>query len=101
MKHNYPGIGELRKDFGRRKIIPRKYEDVILKALSHYPELQDTPIEFRLKNNHHLPHQTVPALGSLLKFQYKYVVNILEEAPPPMEQALFRNLPETAQLGVI
>jgi hypothetical protein len=101
MKRDYPVLEELRKEFGMNKVIPQKYEHVILKVLSHYPELRETTIEFRLKASHPVPHSTSVSFGSLLKLQVKYVINLLEKAEPPFEQALFRNLPEGAQPGVI
>jgi hypothetical protein len=99
----YPPLHELKKEFSGQKTIPLKYEEPILKALSHYPELKDIPIHFKLKDKHPVPYGTTPAPSTIIKRAHKrtYTISLLEKATPPMEQALFRNLPEPAQLGVI
>jgi hypothetical protein len=100
---NYPPLAELRKEFSTNKLIPSRYEEFILKALSHYPELKETPIHFKLKENHPVPYGTSPAISTLMKPAHKrtYVVSILEKEKPPIEQALFKNLPPPARIGVI
>jgi hypothetical protein len=92
-------LQELRKN----KRIPEKYADVILEALSHYPELRDTRIDFRLKKHASVPYGTKPSVFTLHKpaNKRKYIIVLLEDASGPMEMALFKNLSRTAQLGVI
>jgi hypothetical protein len=47
-KENFIGrVEELRKNFGENKIIPIEFEIPCLAALSFYPELKHTPIEFK------------------------------------------------------
>jgi hypothetical protein len=103
MKKEFPPSHELKKAFSANKIIPAKYEAVILKALSCYPELKKIPIEFRLREAHPVPYGTTPVLTNVLMphSKRKYIVSLLENASPPTEQALFKNLPEEAQLGVL
>jgi hypothetical protein len=103
MKKEFPPSHQLKKAFSTNKIIPAKYEAVILKALSCYPELKKIPIEFRLRQKHPVPYGTTPVLTNVIMPQSKrkYIVSLLEKAPPPTEQALFKNLPEEAQLGVL
>jgi hypothetical protein len=93
----------LRSEYGRHKEIPAKYEEVILTALSHYPELKETRITFRLIKEHNVPYCTSPATKSIFAQPYdrEYVVSILEEAEAPMFYALFKNLTREAQLGVL
>jgi hypothetical protein len=94
---------KLKKEFGRNKIIPPGFERVILLALSHYPDLKDIKIEFKFSAKHPVPYGTTPTLGSFFKKppQRKYKVTLLTQARGPMVKALFRNLPEDAQIGVI
>jgi hypothetical protein len=103
VKTEYPPLSVLRADFGRNKTIPSEYEEVVLKALSHYPELKNTRIVFQKKNDHPVPYGTVPTRASYLKTSSgrKYVITLQEEAEPPVKLALFKNLPEEAQRAVI
>jgi hypothetical protein len=90
-------------DLENHKVIPLKYKDVILDALSYYPELSSTHIIFRLTDSGRLPYRTVPSRSSFFKPKEKrvYIVTILEEAKGVKEKVLFKNLPPDAQLGVL
>jgi hypothetical protein len=96
-------LQELKKEFGRRKVMPAIYETVILKALSHFPELKDVRIHFELKSAHPVPYGTTPSFSSFFKKPEwrTYIVTLLTEAKGPTVGALFHNLPEDAQIGVI
>jgi hypothetical protein len=102
---NYRGydIDLLRKEFSRNKEIPAEYEKEILAALSHYPELKDTKIKFKLTNHHPVPYGTTPSLDSVFKSpsDRRYTISILEKAKEPEESALVCNLPFEARIGVI
>lgn len=102
-KKEYPSIDRLRNEFGRNKKYPSEFEEVILKALSHYPELKEVNIEFRLKDSHAVPYGTSPAFSDVLRSPAKrrYVISLLDAADHPFKMALFRNLPEEAQRAVI
>jgi hypothetical protein len=91
------------KSFFKNKVIPDKYREPILTALSHYPELKDAHIEFRLCKKLNSTNATAPTFNSLLKKpQHRlYRVNILEKASEPMESALLKNCPLQCQVGVI
>lgn len=93
----------IRDESGRDKVIPREHEKVILKALTHYPELKDTPIVFRSKKRQSVPYKTAPVFSSLIKdkSEWKFSVEFLDQSDPPTEYALFKYLPEDAQVGVI
>ena len=88
---------------GRNKNIPEKYSEVILEALSHYPELKNVKIDFRLKRSGGIPYGTRPSLWTLFmpRHKRKYIIILLEEASGPMEMALFKNLSHAARLGVL
>jgi hypothetical protein len=102
MVKNIPHIQELREKYGNNKRIPAVYEQIILEALSHYPELIKTRISFVLKKNHPVPYGTSLQFSDFLKDGPRtYVVAILEKAKGPTRQALFKNLSHEAQLGVL
>jgi hypothetical protein len=103
MKKEYPPLEVLRKEHGVNKTIPPAYEEVILKVLSHYPELKDVHITFKLADKHPIPYSTMPALKTVFREgkKRKYIISILEEADLPVRQALFKNLPAEAQMAVI
>jgi hypothetical protein len=102
MVKNIPHIQELREKYGVNKKIPPVYEQSILEALAHYPELRETRINFVLKKSHPVPYGTSLQFSDFLKdVPRTYVVSILEEAKEPTKQALFKNLPHEAQLGVL
>lgn len=42
-------LTKLQSEFGTNKILPKGYEVQALLALSHYPELKDIKIKFKLK----------------------------------------------------
>ncbi|HLG02860.1 MAG TPA: M48 family metalloprotease [Bacteroidia bacterium] len=101
-KTSQKGI-DLKVEFGRNKVIPLKYEKVILRALAHYPELKDVSIEFRLMNKSVAPYGSKPTFNSFFRRPEKrtYIVGILEKAKFPTNEALLKNLPENAQEGAI
>ncbi|HET6226194.1 MAG TPA: hypothetical protein VFF27_07940 [Bacteroidia bacterium] len=96
-------IQELRKKYGMNKHIPFKYENEILTALSHYPELKEVEIIFKLTDHASVPYGTKPAISSCFKSKKKrsYVINILEKAEDPERTALFKNLSSRMRIGVI
>jgi hypothetical protein len=102
-KTEYPAIAELRKKFGHKKEIPEQFEEVVLQALSHFPELKEVAISFRSSSGHPLPYGTDPVFSGIFRSGHKrkYVVTLLDEADLPERPALFKNLPHEAQRGVI
>jgi hypothetical protein len=96
-------ILELKKRYGKNKTIPKLYEENILRALSHYPELVNIHIEFSLAKKHPVPYGTAPLPGAFLKprSKRKYNITLLEEAKEPERSALFKNLSAEARLGVL
>jgi hypothetical protein len=94
---------ELRKKHGINKDIPFKYENEILTALSHYPELSEIKIVFKLTDRAAVPYDTKPAVSScfISKKERSYIINILEKAKDPERMALFKNLSSRMRVGVI
>ncbi len=93
---------ELKAEFGTNKIIPTIYETQILIALSYFPELKNTAIEFRLKKTN-TPLSSRPKLFGLLQSakNRKYVITISEFTNSKLAPILFKNLNYNAQIGVL
>src|SRR5574337_427252 len=89
------------KELRRNKIIPAKYQKVILKALHYYPELLGVKIKFKLVKRASAPYATKPSLRSRMRASKgrTYVVSILERARMPGQAALMRNMPAISSLG--
>jgi hypothetical protein len=101
MKMTYD-LEELREKF-KNKTIPRQYDEVILIALSHFPELADTTIDFKLVGRAETPYHTfiLPNPSRRSNSKRKYCVEILEQANGPVNKILLKNLPEKAQIGIL
>lgn len=56
----------LKTVYSKNKKIPKRYEKQILYALSHYPELKNTKIQFKIRNSG-APLSSRPQWGSLLR----------------------------------
>ncbi len=95
-------LKELKKEFGANKIIPAIYETQILIALSYFPELKNTTIEFRLRKTM-TPLSSRPKLSGLFESAKKrvYLVTISEETISFLTPILFKNLNFNAQIGVL
>ncbi len=95
-------LKEIKNEFGTNKIIPKVYEKQILIALSYFPELKNTSIEFRLKKTN-TPLSSKPKLFGLLQSakNRKYIVTISEATNSRLKPILFKNLNFNAQVGVL
>jgi hypothetical protein len=87
----------------KNKRIPEKYAESILEALTHYPELYNVRIDFKLRKTGKVPYGTKPSMLTLFRSpaKRKYIISLLEDANGPMEMALFKNLSHSAKLGVL
>ncbi len=94
---------EILSRFAANKMIPASYEEEILTALSHYPELISTRIAFVPADKASVPYGTKPTFSSCFKPKSKrlYMITILERARYPESKALFRNLSFSMRVGVI
>jgi hypothetical protein len=101
--NKYEDIGKLRAEFGFNKQIPEKYEEEILVALSHYPELKYERINFVLTSSAPLQYGTKPSAASFLlpKSQRTYIITILEWAKDPEKEALMKNIDRKMRIGVL
>lgn len=100
---NELNISLLKKEFGRRKKIPSKYEKEILIALSYYPELKDIKIKFQLVRHAKMPYGTKPSFFSFMRSKKNrtYTITILESSSHPEKEALFTNLTEDMRISVM
>lgn len=94
---------DLRREFGTNKEIPARYEEEILVALSHYPELKEERVRFVLVFSAPVPYGTKPSFKScfLPRNERTYTVTILEEAADPEREALIKNLDRKMRIGVL
>lgn len=99
---NVEQLQELKREFGTYKIIPLVYETQILIALSYFPELKNTYIEFRLKKKE-TPLSSRTRLSGLLQSanKRKYLVTISQETKQYLTPILFKNLHFNGQIGVL
>ena len=96
-------LARLQDEFAGNKNIPSEYRQQILIALSFFPELKNTAIDFRIRHTDKAPLTTVPGFWSLWKKPMKrtYVITIRNMRSKTLQPILFENLPFNAQIGVI
>ena len=100
--YNHEYFENLKIKYGNRKIIPEIIAQQALVALSHYPELVDTRIEFVIKKAP-LAHISRPSFINLILPKEKriYLVIISNEVNEGQEASLHSNLDFNAQVGVL
>ena len=92
----------LRQIVGNHKKIPPDYEKQILVALSYFPELINTRIDFRFKHTN-TSFSTRPTIISVLKRSgsRKYIITISDSSEAILTPLQLRNLDYNAQIGII
>ncbi|MEO0570807.1 MAG: hypothetical protein AAF039_03810 [Bacteroidota bacterium] len=90
------------KQFAKKKKIPERIQSQALIALSHFQELKDTRITFRLRKRK-TPLTSRPRIFSSLlpKGWRSYVITISTETIEEFAPILFEKLPYNAQIGVL
>lgn len=94
-----PQLETLRSNHSNNKVLLSEYELPILIALSRYPELANTDIEFvfqKIKSNLAARPKGFNVFRRKGKRKYKVMVNLPEFARAPLDSATFN-----AQVGVI
>jgi hypothetical protein len=97
------GIADsLESIYGHHKIIPKEYRSQILMALSFYPQLKTTKIEFIVEPSV-IPISSRPKPSTIFNREPDrwYCIVISNEGPDIMKEALLKNLSYNAQVGVI
>jgi hypothetical protein len=92
----------LRQRVGKNKIIPPAFEKQILIALSYFPELVNTEIEFRFEHTN-TSFSTRPSIVSILKrsSRRKYIITISDSSKEKLVPLQLKNLDFNAQIGVL
>ncbi|TAL46019.1 MAG: hypothetical protein EPN92_06775 [Chitinophagaceae bacterium] len=98
--HNEPGIDSL-QEFGKNKEIPEQYRKPILTALSHFPELKDVHVIFRIRKEY-APLTTKPNFAGVFKRKNHrtYIITISNETIDTLKGLLIQNLAFEEQVGV-
>ena len=96
-----PGSQSL-KSFGKNKEIPKQFEKPILTALSHFPELKDVHIVFRIKKAY-TPLTTKPNAASVFKRKNHrtYIITISDKTIDTLTPLLYKNLTFEEQVGIM
>ena len=92
----------LKPEFGRNKVYPKQYEQEILIALAHYPELKEVSIHFLIEDGK-AAHSTRPMIGTLFgkKAKRVYYVFISSDMPDDLKPTLSANLTYNSRIGVM
>lgn len=96
-------LDSLKKEFGKKKKLPKGYETQALLALSHYPELVDVKIRFKLKSGG-APFISRPTVWSTFFRRRKkrnYLILIRTNPHAMFDPILMKNMPFNAQVGVL
>lgn len=94
-------LSGLKDDYGKGKKLPKGFETQTLHALSYYPELENTKIQFRIRRKSS-PLMVRPTVGSAIFRSAKkrtYVVFISSSSR--FDSILMKHLPIDAQIGVL
>jgi hypothetical protein len=88
--------------FSNHKLIPPQINHQVLIALSHFPELKETAIEFRIRKAH-VPLTTMPYMITILKrkVKRKYIITISNKSTEMLSAILLDSLSYNAQIGVL
>lgn len=92
----------LKAEFGKNKELPAGYEEQVLVALSHFPELKNTKIKWVIKEAY-TPLSTRPELTSAFKRKDKrvYVITISNKTIDTLKHLLYSSLSFDEQVGIM
>ena len=93
---------QLLEEYGKNKVFPEEYTWQCLLALSHYPELKETKIDFEVRPAF-VPLYSWPRPESVLLpwIDRKFMVVISTRSSPYLDRILFHKLPFNDQVGII
>ncbi|HMK19610.1 MAG TPA: hypothetical protein VK492_15515 [Chitinophagaceae bacterium] len=90
------------KEFGNKKEIPQQFEKPILTALSHFPELKNVHIVFRIKKAYSGLTTKPNFIGVFKRKDHRtYIITISNETIDTLKPLLLHNLTFEQQVGVI
>ena len=96
-------VDSLKQLYGKNKQLPKGYELQALLALSHYPELKDVKIKFKMKKGG-APFVSRPTAWSTFfkrKSKRDYLIFIRTKSHSMFDPILMQNMPFDAQVGVL
>jgi hypothetical protein len=101
MKLSHLNTESLEKKFSNRKSIPEEYKDVIILALSHYPELMETEVFFDIvPGSGHFAKTALTSVNILSSARKrKYHVKIFKSSTKDLHS--FESLSAEEQIGAI
>lgn len=93
---------ELLREYGKNKVLAPGFELACLVALSHYPELKEVPIEFRVQPAF-IPLSSRPDPITIVFpwIRRNYLVVISDASEDFFEPILMKRLPFNEQVGVV
>ena len=92
-------LAEFRTSFGKNKTIPKEFEVQTFIALSYYPELKDSHIEF-IRTNIKTTMACRPTTRSLIRrYNREYTITI--DNDDEREGVILDDVPFNAQIGII
>lgn len=99
---NLPGAPDSLEVYASNKVIPEQYRLPILTALSHFPELKEVRIIFRIRKQY-AGFTTRPDFPSIFKRKNHrtYVITISNQTIDTLRPLLFQNLTYEQQVGVV
>ena len=103
MKRKYKDLQELKSGFSTNKKFPAEYQEEILVALSHFPELKEARIRFVVVDSHDHPFHTTVSHAGLFspKARRHYTVHIARAAKLAPDEALMQQLPFEARVAAM
>lgn len=101
-KDRQDSIAWLSKEYGNRKKLPLGFEIQALEALSHFPELKQVPVKFKVRPSR-MTAKTRPGLLSsfLPKGSRTYIIVLSNKTIDILSPILIRALPYEAQVGLL
>lgn len=94
-------LDSLRKNFGKNKIIPQKYELSLLTALSYYPELKDVRIRVKERKAGHTMETRPTVWSTMLRKKSKRLHMIYVNTSVSDSIPLFDDFTFNAQVGIM
>jgi len=93
---------DLKKNYGKNKLLPKDFEKQTLIVLSYFPELKNVKIKFRIRNKT-TPLSTRPSFAGMFRSAKKrtYIITISKKSISYLDTILLKHLNYNAQIGVL
>ncbi|MEP6750177.1 MAG: hypothetical protein ABJB86_20730, partial [Bacteroidota bacterium] len=88
--------------YARHKQLPAAYEKEALEALSHFPELKNVAVKFRIRKSLSTLKTKPTFLSAFLPKGYRtYVITISNKTSTGLTPVMLANLPADARIGIV